>query len=152
VVDAFAAVMVAVLVLGALLPTRFDDREDHFTLQMAAAVASGARGLAALGLLALAVASALPVVVFLARRRGRSWRRSVGWLLLTSGAAAVGMVAAAALYGPVLGRSFPVELAGPGDLARWRRGARRWRGWAGRCCRGRRGRSTAPSCRTCCPA
>lgn len=79
---------------------------------MAAAVACGARGPTALEFLALAVAAALPVVLLLAR----SWRRSVGWLLLTSGAAAVGMVAAvAAPYGPVPGRSFPVGLADPGD-------------------------------------
>lgn len=117
--DAYAGALVAVMVLGGLLPTRFDDREDHFALQTAAAVAGATFGAWALPLLWVAVglAGAGLAVASAAGWRRRPWRASVGWLLLAAVQLTAGILAAALCLTPVLGRTFPVDLTGVGDLA-----------------------------------
>ena len=110
---AFAVALLAAMAVAAAVPTRFDDREDHFALQIVAAVASGLFGAGALALLWPAVGAATLVRAVTGRP---GWRGSLGWLLLSASGLTVGIAVAAAFHTGVLHRSFPVTLGDTGDF------------------------------------
>lgn len=116
----------AIITVGALLPIRIDNRQDHIVLTIAATVAAAIFGLPALGMLWASVAVAIVVMalargVLVALGRGASHvlhdvPRSAGWVVLSAFATTIGFVLANFFYATVFGRSYPVTLASTTDF------------------------------------
>jgi signal transduction histidine kinase len=119
----FLAPLFAVTLLGALVPIRIDDREDHLLLAIAAPVGIAILGGRGLVLLATAVLLAIPFQVLRAAggSDGRGLdtvraRRYVGWLATSAACIGAGAIVGISSFS-LLGGDYPASLESMGDTA-----------------------------------
>lgn len=119
----FLAPLFAVTLLGALVPIRIDDREDHLLLAIAAPVGIAILGARGLLLVAVAVVLAIPVQVLRAatgsdgsRIDAVRARRYVGWLATSAACIGAGAVVGISSFS-LLGGEYPASLESMGDTA-----------------------------------
>ncbi len=119
---AFVLAMFAVTTIGALLPIRIEDREDHIVLTIAVSVDMSIFGPPAYILVWGGVLLAMPLIAawhLLPRPQAGGRRgavRAIGWLAVTAVAVSVGGVLAYLVYSGIFGRSYPLPLVTTQDV------------------------------------
>lgn len=119
----FVWALFAVTVLGAALRLRFESREDHIVLTIAATVAAAILGLAAIPLVWAAVIVAMPLVgvwSLLPANRDRlglaGARRSMVWMVISAFATTIGFLVGNLVYVGGFGRTYPATLTTLPDI------------------------------------